>query len=80
MMIKVWSQKCHEDYKRGQFLSPVVREPIDWLFQSTERLNLGEINKWLLEGTWTEIAVSISFPSYMKYALERDAEDLSNLL
>lgn len=62
MIAQVWSQKGHEDYKRGQFPSPVVSEPIYCLFQRTERLNLGEINIWLLEGMWTEIAVSISFP------------------
>lgn len=80
MMIRVWSQKGHEGYKRGQFSSSVVSEPIYCLFQSTERLNLGEINIWLLEGMWTEIAVSISFPSSMKYTLECDMEDLYNLL
>lgn len=79
-MIKVWSQKGHEGYKWGQFPSPVVSELIYCLFQSTERLNSGEINIWLLEGMWTEIAVSISFHSYMKYALECDTEDLCNLL
>lgn len=79
MIAKVWSQKGHEDYKRGQFPSPVVSEPIYCLFQRTERLNLGEINV-TSRGYVNWNSREHLFPSYMKYALECNAEYLSNLL